>query len=424
VTRAQAGRHREPFGVRRIATALLTFLLAACETQPAGPPVVNVYYAPEQHFAQVAQACEAEANGRYRVAYQVLPRGADDQRVQLARRLAARDTAMDVLGIDVTWTAELASARWILPWPQAAAARAEAGTLAAPLQSARWQGRLYGAPKNTNVQLLWYRTDLVAAPPRTWSELFAQADALRAKGQPYRVLTMGAQYEGLVVLYNTLTASAGGRLLDESGTTAVFDRGALRGLEVLQQLFGSGLTHPSFTNQLEDDVRLAYQSGAGAFQLNWPYVWAAMQASAPEVAAKTAWARYPAIDDATPSRVTLGGYNLAVSAYSRHPAEAFEVALCLRSNEQQRFSAVRDGLPPTLEALYFDPVLAKAYPMREAILAELKDAAVRPITPAYQDVSTVLAAGLAHAAQTPPEVLTRQLRDQVQAALESKGVLP
>ena len=406
------------------AVALAVFLLAACEERPAGPPTLTVYYAPEQHFGQVVAACERAAQGRYRVAYQVLPRGADDQRVQLVRRLAAADPSMDVLGLDVTWTAELASARWILPWPEGAAAAAQAGTLEAPLASGRWQGRLYAAPKNTNVQLLWYRTDLLAAPPATWAALLEQAQALKQQGKPHQVLTMGAQYEGLVVLYNTLAASAGGRLLDAAGDDAVFDDGAVRALELLKRLATSGLTHPSFSNHMEDDVRLAYQSGAGAFQLNWPYVWAAMQATAPQLAAKTAWARYPAVDDGSLSRVTLGGYNLAVSAFSRHPAEAFELALCLRAPEQQRFSAVHDGVPPTLEALYSEPALGEAYPMRDVILAELRDAPARPMTPAYQNVSTVLAAALSPPAEIQPEALAKELREVVQAALESRGVLP
>src|SRR5690606_11769343 len=186
--------------------------------------------------------------------------------------------------------------------------------------------RLYAAPKNTNVQLLWYRTDLVDQPPRTWDELIAAAQRLRERGEPYQVLTMNAQYEGLTAFYNTLTASAGGRILDPAGTEA---------LALLRRFATAGVTSPSFTNAIEDDVRLEFQSGGGAFQLNWPFVYPAMREAAPDLAARVGWARYPAVDPRTPSRVTIGGYNLAVSAYSEHPQEAFEAALCLRSPEHQ-----------------------------------------------------------------------------------------
>ena len=55
---------------------------------------------------------------------------------------------------------------------------------------------------------------------------------------------MGAQYEGLVVLYNTLVASAGGRIIDEEAKKAVMDEGAVRALEQLQRFATAGVTYP------------------------------------------------------------------------------------------------------------------------------------------------------------------------------------
>ncbi|MGH3680668.1 MAG: ABC transporter substrate-binding protein, partial [Natronosporangium sp.] len=402
----------------------VTAPLAACGDGDGGVPVINLYYSPEQNLQQVVDDCTAAADGRYRIVFNVLPRGADDQRVQMVRRLAAEDNGMDILGLDITWTQEFASAEWILEWTGDHQAQAEQGTLAGPLESARYEDRLYAAPKNTNVQLLWYRTDLVDSPPGTWDEMIEQAQRLREQGQPYRIITMGAQYEGLVVLYNTIAVSAGGQILNEAGTEAVFDQGAVRALEILQRLATAGVTSPSFTNALEDDARLEFQGGGGAFQLNWPFVYPAMQEGAPELARNVGWARYPAVEAGTPSRVTIGGFNLAVSAYSRYPEESFEAALCLRNAEHQQFSAINDGVPPTIESVYDEPEMADAYPMREVILAELRDPATRPLTPAYQNVSTVMSATLSPPSSIDPERTAERLRGQVDDALESRGVLP
>ncbi|HEY8472122.1 MAG TPA: ABC transporter substrate-binding protein [Natronosporangium sp.] len=417
------------YGSRRMVAALAAALVAApalvaCGGDSDGVPVLNLYYAPEQNLQTVVDECNTAAEGRYRIDYQVLPRGADDQRVQMVRRLAAEDRDMDILGLDITWTQEFASADWILEWTGDYRRQAEEGTLAAPLESAKYEDKLYAAPKNTNVQLLWYRTDLVDEPPQTWDELIEAAQQLRADGQPYRVITMGAQYEGLVVLYNNIAVSAGGHILNDDGTEAVFDEGAVRALEILQQFASAGITSNSFTNAIEDDARLEFQGGDAAFQLNWPFVYPAMQEGAPELAEKVRWARYPGVDPGTPSRVTIGGYNLAVSAYSRHPDEAFEAALCLRNPEHQLFSAVNDGVPPTIESVYDDPQMADAYPMKDEILAELKDAATRPLSPAYQNVSTVMSSILHPPASIRPESTANELRDLVQEALESRGVLP
>ncbi|SCG68749.1 ABC transporter substrate-binding protein [Micromonospora humi] len=418
---------RRPAGRAVAAAAALALVapLAACGSGgDGGTPTINLYYPPEQNLQKVVDDCNAQAQGRYRITYRVLPREADEQRVQMVRRLAAQDSGMDVLGLDVTWTQEFASADWIREWTGQDKAEVEQGTLAGPLDTARYEDKLYAAPKNTNVQLLWYRSDLVSEPPKTWDQMISAAQQLKEQNKPYRVLTMGAQYEGLVVLYNTLAESAGGKILSDDGKKAVMDAGTVRALEQLKTFATSGVTSPSFSNAVEDPVRLEFQSGGGAFQVNWPFVYPAMQEANPELAKDVKWARVPGIDANTPSKVTIGGVNLAVSKYSKHSTEAFEVARCLRDAEHQKFSAINDGVPPTIESVYDEPEMAKAYPMKETILEELKEPAVRPLTPAYQSISTVMSAILSPPSGIDPEKTADELRKAIADALESKGVLP
>nr|WP_245675728.1 ABC transporter substrate-binding protein [Micromonospora halophytica] len=411
-------------GAAAAALALLAPLAACGSGDEGGTPTINLYYPPEQNLQKVVDDCNAQAQGRYEIAYRVLPRQADDQRVQLVRRLAAEDSGMDVLGLDVTWTQEFASADWIREWTGQDKAEVEQGTLTGPLDTARYEGRPYGAPKNTNVQLLWYRTDLVPEPPKTWDDMIKAAQDLKGQGKPYQVLTMGAQYEGLVVLYNTLAESAGGKILSDDGKQAVMDAGTVKALDQLKRFATSGVTSPSFSNATEDPVRLEFQSGDGAFQVNWPFVYPALQEADPALAEKVKWARVPGIDPNTPSKVTIGGVNLAVSAYSKHPTESFEAARCIRNEKNQKFSAINDGVPPTIEKVYDDPEMTEAYPMKETILEELKDPAVRPLTPAYQSISTVMSAILSPPSAIEPERTADELRQAIADALESKGVLP
>ncbi len=81
-------------------------------------------------------------------------------------------------------------------------------------------------------------------------------------------------------------------------------------------------------------------------------------------------------------------------------------------------------MPPTIESVYDAPEMAEAYPMKDVILAELQDASVRPLSPAYQNISTVMSATLSPPGDIDPERTAEQLRKQIQDALESKGVLP
>ncbi len=406
------------------AALIASSVLAGCGSGDGGI-TINVYKYPQENFQQIVDNCNGQADG-YRIVYHKLPREADGQREQMVRRLAAEDTGMDVLALDVTWTAELAKAGWIKEFTGQAKSEVEDGTLETPLETARYEGKLYGAPDNTNVQLLWYRGDLVPTPPETWDEMIEMGSALVADGDPETpglVAAQGKQYEGLVVLYNTLVQSAGGRILDENGTKAVVDDGAVRALEVLKKFATSPVVDPSFSNAAEDDARLAMERGDAAFMLNWPYVYAAAQEK-PDFAKNLRWAQYPSLEPGGRSEVTVGGINYAVSAFTEHPEESFDAVLCLRNAENQKFAAVNDGVPPTIESVYEDPEMAEPYPMKEAILETLKNASARPVTPAYQNVSTVISTILSPPAGIDPRQTADRLREELQDALDSKGVLP
>ncbi|MDL4820685.1 ABC transporter substrate-binding protein [Actinomadura opuntiae] len=405
-----------------LAAALTAGLAAGCASGASGSRVVNLYNAPQESIGAIAARCNREARGRYRIVVNTLPRGADDQREQLVRRLAARDSGLDVLGLDVTWTAELAEAGWIRQWTGRYAREAREGTLPGPLGTGTWQGGLYAAPYNTNVQLLWYRSDLMPDPPSTWAGLIRESERLAAAGRPHYGEVTGAQFEGLVVWFNSLVASAGGRILSPDGHRADLGPSALTALRTMRQFARSAAADPSMSNTKEDDARLAVESGRGAYEINWPFVYASMAKMKPGLLKRFRWAPYPGI--AGPGRAPLGGANFAVSAYSAKPDAAFQAALCLRDRRSQRTAAIRDGLPPTIEAVYRARGMAKAYPMRQAILDALKTAAPRPLTPTYQNVSTVAAETLSPPSAIDPPRTLGTLRGLIEDALQSKGVLP
>jgi multiple sugar transport system substrate-binding protein len=411
--------------------------LTACSS--SNGITINIYYSPEDTFQSVVDNCNKQAAGRYHIVYNKLQRGADDQRQQMVRRLAAGDTGLDILGLDVTWVPEFAEAGWVEEWTGSNKTAAEEGVLPGPLETATWNGKLYAATKNTNVQLLWYDDRITPQPPQTWDEMMNQAHQLKAAGKPNAVLFTGAQYEGLVVFYNSLVASAGGHILSDDGKSVVMDQGSVQALQILKQLTSTGITDPSLTNQKEDDVRQAFQRGNGAFELNYPFVYASYAKDKPQDLPHFKWAPYPAVTAGQPGRSTIGGFDLAVSAYSTHKPEAFEAALCLRNKDNQKFSALKDGVPPSIESIYADdtpldpsrptdaknnPSMATAYPMRDTILAGLKNAALRPLTPAYQSLSTVISKVLSPPSKINPQAIADQLRGRLSDALQSKGVIP
>jgi ABC-type glycerol-3-phosphate transport system substrate-binding protein len=410
-----------PLGVTLVAV-LVACLGSGCGSRSSGELVVQLFNAPQQNLGAIVDRCNRRAAGSYRIQLNTLPRGADAQREQLVRRLAAGDSGLDVLGLDVTWTAELAEAGWIREWTGADREQAERGTLPGPLETATWRDRLYAAPYNTNVQLLWYRGDLIDRPPSTWEGLIAEAARLAAAGRPHYIEVTGAQYEGLVVWFNSLVTSAGGQILNDDGTAVVLGAPAMRALEVMKTFATSPAADPSLSNTQEDQARLAVEGGTAAAEVNWPYVYASMASNRPDMLEHFKWAPYPGIDGTGTS--PLGGANFAVSSYSLHPDQAFEAALCLRDPQSQLTAAVRDGLPPTIASVYAEPAMAKTYPMRDAILDALRAPSLRPETPMYQNVSSTISAVLSPPQSIDPPGALRTLNDQIADALESRGVLP
>jgi multiple sugar transport system substrate-binding protein len=319
---------------------------------------------------------------------------------------------------------EFAEAGWIREWTGAHARAVREDTLEVPLETATWEGKLYAAPFSTNTQLLWYRADLVPRPPATWDEMIQMAEQLAEQGKPHYVEIQGAPYEGLTVWFNTLVESAGGSILSEDSESVALGEPARRALALMARLANSRAADPSLSNQMENENRLRMEAGAAAFELNYPYVYPSMRANRPDLAPHFRWAPYPRVDKDAPARVTIGGNNLAISAYSPHPELAFEAVLCMRSRGHQRNNATQGGIPPTLKRLYTDPALIETFPFADAVRASLEGASVRPKTPAYQSASVVISHTLSPPREIEPERTLKTLHSLLRDALASRGVIP
>jgi multiple sugar transport system substrate-binding protein len=462
---------------RRLGAAALAALttastVAACGS--GGGAVVINWYTPANEmatFTAVAKRCNEELGGHYKIQQVSLPKEADAQRLQLARRLTGNDKTLDVMALDVVWTAEFAEAGWALPLSDDPAGEAEAdataNTLPGPLETAKWQHKLYAAPITTNTQLLWYRADLMDEPPKTWDGMVAEATRLHAAGKPSWIALQAKQYEGLVVWFNTLLESAGGQVLSDDGKTVTLTdtpehrTATVKALQIMKAVATAPGADPSITQTDEGTARLALEQGKAALEVNWPFVLPSMLENAVKGGVsflpldkkadlagsindagtfsptddqfKSAYeastqvfgfAPYPRVQPGEPAKVTLGGLNLAVAKTSQHRAEAFEAIRCLRNVENQRYTSVEGGLPAVRASLYDDPTFQAKYPQYAIIREQLTDAAVRPATPVYQAVSTRISVTLAPVTAIDPERTADELTVQVQKAIDGKGLIP
>ena len=254
--------------------------------------------------------------------------------------------------------------------------------------------------------------------------MLQDAANLAQQGKPHLVEIQGAQYEGLTVWFNTMVGSEGGKILSPDGTQVVLDQAVGKALTEMKKLTAGPAADPSLSQQMEDTNRLAFEAGTAAFELNYPFVYASALKNA-AIKNKIAYTTFPSLIPGQPARVTIGGFDLGVGEYSKHPDLAFQAAVCMRSPANQKINAITGGNPPTLTSLYSDPDLIKGgYPFAAQILTALQNASVRPQTPAYTNVSSVIQSTLSPPKSINPSTALSKLRSGIKDALQSKGLLP
>ena len=230
------------------------------------------------------------------------------------------------------------------------------------VKTASFDGKLYGAPFNSNTQLLWFRKDLVSKPPETWGQMIDVAEKLASEGQPATIQVQASKYEGFTVWFNALIESAGGQILSGPGTVDLPEKQTDEALEVMGRLAASPAAATDISTSTEDTARLGFESGDSAFMVNYTFAYGSALANAPDVAKNMGFAKFPKVDPNLPSKPPLGGFNLGVGAYSDNPDLAFQAAACLSNPKSELTATELDGLPPSRSNLYTNKVVKKAYP--------------------------------------------------------------
>lgn len=375
-------------------------LLTACGGS-SGPPVLTWYAMPDNGGAATrAQQCADASGGAYEVSLEVLPANATGQREQLVRRLAAGDTSIDVISVDVVYTAEFANAGFLRPYTEQETARLTNGMLPAPVETGMWKDKLYAAPFKTNAQLLWYRKSLAQAagvdptsPGFTWDEMIKAAVA-----QDKTIASQGARYEGYMVWVNALVLSGGGQILEDSeagrnARPSLATPAGEKAAEIIGNIGRSPAAPADLSNAQEEQSRATFQGERGGFMVNWPYVLAAARGAAEEgslaqeVVDDIGWARYPRVFPDQPSAPPLGGANLGIGAYSEHPEEAVALVECVNELEKATQYMLDEGEPSPYAASYDDPEVRENYPNADLIRESIAEGGPRPLTPFYVDVA-------------------------------------
>jgi multiple sugar transport system substrate-binding protein len=359
------------------------------------------------------------------VELRVTPDAADQRHQLYVQWLNARAPDPDVLQLDVIWTAEFAGAGWILPLDTFAPDVDD--FVPAALAASRWRDTLYAVPWFIDLGLLYWRTDLLPAPPRSLSELRDAARRFRETGTTrFGLVWQGARYEGLITVFLEHLGAFGGGILDARGRVIVDEPAAIRALTFMcDSIRRDGFVPSSVLTWQEEQTRFAFQNGDAAFMRNWPYAWTLLQdGSQSQVANRIAVAPFPAGDEGRPT-AALGGAQLAVNAWSENPALAWALVRFLTAPEQMLERARLATQLPSRRSLYDTAALAEALPFPVEQVRRMLDAAVpRPVTPVYSELSEILQVELHRAlsGQQAPAAALHEAAREIRTLLARAGL--
>jgi len=356
-----------------------------------------------------------QANPSLTVVLRATPDAAGERHQLYVQWLNARAEDPDVLQLDVVWTPEFAAAGWIAsldPFHPSIDRYFDAAVAAH-----RWNGSLYALPWFIDAGMLYWRTDLVARPPRDLHELteFARR-AQHEHDVPFGFVWQGARYEGLVTVFLEHLGAFGGSILDFAGRVVVDSDAAEKALTYMRNSIDVSHVVPSAVlTWQEEQTRFAFQNGQAVFMRNWPYAYALMEDPAQsKVAGHFAVTSMPA-DEGGVSTAALGGSALAINAHSDRANDAYRLIDFLLQPDQMIERAGIAGQLPTRPALYDTRALADALRLPLADARAVVDHAVpRPVTPVYNELSGILQISL-HRALTGQQEPRAALREAATA---------
>ncbi len=337
---------------------------------------------------------------------------ADQQHDDLVQNFQAKNPNYDVVDVDVVWTGEFAAKGWLQPLT-GGFKMDNSALLAGPVKSGTYNGTQYAAPQTSDGGILYYRTDLVPTPPKTWDEMMADCSIAKAHNIGCYAGQF-AQYEGLTVNAAEAINTNGGTIVGDDGkTVTVNSPEANAGLTRLVTAFKNGNIPAEAITYQEEQGRIAFEAGKLLFLRNWPYVYSLAKTDGSSTV-KTTLGMAPLPGTSGAGVSSLGGHNAAISVYSKHKATAFAFLKYLQSEETQKFFVTQGSLAPVLASLYDDPALNTQLPYLSTLKTSLAGAVPRPVSPFYPAITKAVQDN-AYAALKGDKTVDQALKDMAAA---------
>ena len=198
---------------------------------------------------------------------------------------------------------------------------------------------VYGLPWSLNCEVLWYRTDLMDAPPASWDDLRIQAKALTTSDVFGYATEGGRDADWIISEFAPIAWSNGGQLWDPATYTADGNLNSGQNAASLKFLAdmvnGDKSIDPASANWTITERLGALLTGKAAMCLNWSPLFGGVADDETEsqVAGRVGYALSP--KGSAGQAALFGCQGTGINAYSQHKAEAWQYLQFLQSKETQ-----------------------------------------------------------------------------------------
>jgi multiple sugar transport system substrate-binding protein len=321
------------------------------------------------------------------------------QRQYLSTILNAKDTAIDVYMIDIVNPAQYFGAGWLEPLDAYIGKPADALKPYLPvyMSSNVIDGKLAAMPAMADAMFMYYRKDLLdkhgVKEPKTWEDLAAAATKIqKAENNPnlQGLSIQGAPIEGAVCTFLLPYWGQGKDFNDASGKMTLDKGAAVKGLNTWLTMVDQGVMKKNIAEVKTPDTVNEFKAGQVVFAINWGFAWDRFQSDKDStVQGKVGVMPLPAMAGGK-SATCVGGWQWAVSAFSKNKAEAAKLVKYMASPEASKFLAMEGSQLPTYQSVYTDADVVKAVPWFKDAANVVIAGKSRPMSKDYGQVSDVI----------------------------------
>lgn len=352
----------------------------------------------------------------------ILPQDANTVHDDFVNKLASGDTSVDIMGLDVVYVAEFASAGWLADLSGYLGSDITDQMLAGTVEAATYDGKLVAAPWFTNSSVMFYRQDVLdelgEEVPTTWEGWMALADkAVGINGIEYGADFQAAQSEALVTNWVEYVWSNGGDILDANGTPVINSEQNVEATEIMKKLVDE-YAPEGVTTYTETESEQVFKEGKCLFIRDWSGFWTSGQGDDSKVTGLIAATKLPVGPSGTESHTCLGGLDLVVNNNidDTQKDAAGEFIKFMTSQETQKEMTLISSQPPVIKAVYSDAEILEAIPFYSDFFGIIEGGKSRPKSPKYAKVSDAIQRNI-HQAMTG-EMEVKAALDALQAEVE------